>query len=161
MVTTSVPSCAIHWSAKNVYDLAQGLQVAESLQLSPTSRALFYTNNSPLASTDSFKKPSEDNLIRVMAKLVSTCKERQAAFAEAMFKKLTVSATARQPDVKLLVAERVRADLDNRKSLRGDPTIVLGGSNAQILSEVLSATFVDAPTVPAVSMSFLFFLLCI
>ncbi|KAH7707759.1 gagpol and env protein precursor, partial [Aphelenchoides avenae] len=147
-VTSSMPSCAVLWTAKNVYDLAQGVQVAESLQLSPASRALFFANNSPLASTDSFAKPTEDTLVRVMAKLVSSCKERQSAFAAAAFKKLTCSPTARQPDLKLIVAERTRAELDDKKSLRSDPVIVLGGHNAQGLSDVLGAVFVEASTVP-------------
>ncbi|KAH7691248.1 hypothetical protein AAVH_40239, partial [Aphelenchoides avenae] len=147
-VTSSMPSCTVVWTAKNVYDLAQGVQVAVSLQLSPASRALFFANNSPLASTDSFAKPTEDTLVRVMAKLVSSCKERQSAFAAAAFKKLSCSSTARQPDLKLIVAERTRAELDDKKSLRSDPVIVLGGHNAQVLSDVLGAVFVEASTVP-------------
>ncbi|KAH7706337.1 hypothetical protein AAVH_26441 [Aphelenchoides avenae] len=153
-VTSSMPSCAVLWTAKNVYDLAQGVQVAESLQLSPASRALFFANNSPLASTDSFAKPTEDTLVRVMAKLVSSCKERQSAFAATAFKKLTCSSTARQPDLKLIVAERTRAELDDKKSLRSDPVIVLGGHNAQVLSDVLGAVFVEASTVPDLRMFF-------
>ncbi|KAH7710008.1 hypothetical protein AAVH_22714 [Aphelenchoides avenae] len=68
-----------------------------------------------------------------MVKLVSSCKN-QSAFAAAAFKKL--------------ISECARADLDSKKSLRNDPVIVLGGNNAQILSVVLSATFVEAPTLP-------------
>ena len=150
-VTTSMPSWAALWTAKNVYELAQGMRVAESLQLSPASRGLFFTNNSPLASIESFEKPSAEDLVRVMVKLASSCKERHSAFATAAFKKLTCSATALQPDLKLLVAESARAELDSKKALRNDAVIVLGGQNAQVLSEVLSATYVEAATVPDVS----------
>lgn len=150
-IACSMPPCASLWTARNVYDLAQGVQVAESLQLSPASRGLFFANNSPLASTDSYPKPTEDNLVRVMAKLVAGCKERQAAFSAATFKKLVCSSTARQSDLKVMVAERVRAELDAKKSLLNDAVIVLGGRNAQVLSEVLDATFLEAPTVPDVS----------
>ena len=151
VVANNVPPCAALWTAKNAYELAQGLRVAESLQLTPTSRALFFTNNSPLASADSFEPPSEDNLVAVMAKLISACKERQSALASADFKKLVCLPTARQADLKLIVAERVRAELDGKKSLRSEPVIVLGGHNAQMLSDVLGATFVETPTVPDVS----------
>ncbi|KAH7693256.1 hypothetical protein AAVH_39711, partial [Aphelenchoides avenae] len=137
-ITTSVPSCTVLWGAKNVYELAQGLRVAESLQLSPASRALFFTNNSPLATTDSFEQPSEDNLVGVMTKLVSACKERKSAFASADFKKLTCSPAFRQAELKLIVAERVRAELDGKKSLRSDPVIVLGGHNAEMLCDLRS-----------------------
>ncbi|KAH7695170.1 hypothetical protein AAVH_37775, partial [Aphelenchoides avenae] len=126
-VTSSMPSC----TAQNVYDLASGVQVAECLQLSPASRPLFFTNNSPLANTDSFAKPTEDTLVRVMAKLASSCKERLSAFTAAAFKQPTCSSTARQPDLKLIVAERTRAELDAKKSLRSEPLLVLGGHNAQ------------------------------
>ncbi|KAH7676090.1 hypothetical protein AAVH_42001, partial [Aphelenchoides avenae] len=144
----SIPSCASLWSAKNVYELTQGVQVAESLQLSPASRALFFTNNSPLASTETFELPTEDNLVRVMLKLVAGCKDRQSAFAAAQYKKLVCSSSLRQSSLILAVAERVRAELDCKKSLRNDPTIVLGGNNASILSEVLGAAFMETPTVP-------------
>ncbi|KAH7669938.1 hypothetical protein AAVH_42841, partial [Aphelenchoides avenae] len=121
-VTSSMPSCAV--------------------------LSLFFTNNSPLANTDSFAKPTEDTLVRVMVKLASSCKERLSAFTAAAFKKLTCSPTARQPDLKLIVAERTRAELDAKKSLRSEPLLVLGGQNAQVLSEVLGAVYVEAPTVP-------------
>ncbi|KAH7660532.1 hypothetical protein AAVH_43684, partial [Aphelenchoides avenae] len=147
-VTASVPPCAALWGAKNVFELAQGLQVSESLQLSTASRALFFVNNSPLASADSFEKPTEENLVRVLAKLAAACTERSAAFAEAVYKKLVYSTADHQADLKLLVAERVRAELDDKKSLRGEPVLVLGGSNAQLLADFLGATFVEAPTVP-------------
>ena len=49
------------------------------------------------------------------------------------------------------VAERVRASLDGKKSLCSDSVLVLGGQNAQVLSEVLGGTFVELPTVPDVS----------
>ncbi|KAH7704917.1 gagpol and env protein precursor, partial [Aphelenchoides avenae] len=141
-------SCAGAWTARNVYELTQGVQVIESLQFSPQQRALFFTNNSPLASTASYEPPTEDNLVRIMVKLVAACKVRHAAFEAAMFQKLTCSISARQSALKLTVAERVRAELDGKKNLRGDPVIVLGASNAQVLAEVLGATFVDAPTLP-------------
>ncbi|KAH7680357.1 hypothetical protein AAVH_41268, partial [Aphelenchoides avenae] len=141
-------------TAKNVYELAQGLRVAESLQLSPASRALFFTNNSPLASTDYFEQPSEDNLVVVMTKLVAACKARQSAFVSADCKKLTCSSAFRQAELKLTVAERVRAKLDGRKSLRSEPVIVLGRHNAQMLSDVLGATFVETPTVPELRLFF-------
>ncbi|KAH7697201.1 hypothetical protein AAVH_35718, partial [Aphelenchoides avenae] len=144
----STPSCAVLWTAKNVYELTQGVQVAESLQLSPASRALFFTNNSPLASADTFEPPTEDNLVRVMLKLVVGCKDRQSAFASAECKKLVCSDSHRQSSLILAVAERVRAELDRKKALRSDSNIVLGGNNARMLSEVLGATYVETPTVP-------------
>ncbi|KAH7709562.1 hypothetical protein AAVH_23166, partial [Aphelenchoides avenae] len=122
----STPSCAVLWTANNVYELTQGVQIAESLQLSPASRALFFTNNSPLASTDTFEPPTEDNLVRVMLKLVVGCKDRQDAFAKSAFKKLVCSDSLRQSALILSVAERVRAELDGRKTLRSDSDIVLG-----------------------------------
>ncbi|KAH7706032.1 hypothetical protein AAVH_26749 [Aphelenchoides avenae] len=122
----STPSYAVLWSAKNVYELTQGVQVAKSLQLSPASRALFFTNNSPLASTDTFGPPTEDNLVRVMLKLVVGCKDRQSAFASAVRKKLVRSNSLRQSSLILAVAERVRAELDGKKTLRSDSGIVLG-----------------------------------
>ncbi|KAH7702411.1 hypothetical protein AAVH_30437, partial [Aphelenchoides avenae] len=131
-------SCAGAWTARNVYELTQGDQ----------QRALFFTNNSPLASTASYEPPTEDNLVRIMVKLVDGCKARHSTFEAAMFQKLTCSASARQSTLKLTVAERVRAELDGKKTLRGDSVIVLGGSNAQVLAEVLGATFADAPTLP-------------
>ncbi|KAH7707452.1 hypothetical protein AAVH_25304 [Aphelenchoides avenae] len=83
-----------------------------------------------------------------MTKLVAACKARQSAFASADFKKLMCLPTYRQAELKLIVAERVRAEIDGKKSLRSDPVIVLGGHNAQTLSDVLGASFVEAPTVP-------------
>ena len=125
--------------------------MSEILQLSTSSRALFFVNNSLLASTDSFEKPTEENLIRVMVKLVAACKERREAFADAAFKKLVCPASDLLSDLKLRVAERVRAELDGKKLLRGEPVLVLGGNNAQLLADFLGATFVDTPTVPDVS----------
>ncbi|KAH7724745.1 hypothetical protein AAVH_07613 [Aphelenchoides avenae] len=122
---------------------------AVTTNLSTASRALFFVNNSPLASTDSFEKPTEESLIRVMVKLTATCKERSDAFAKANYKKLVYSTVDRQADLKVLVAERVRAELDSKKSLRGEPVLVLGGDNAQLLADFLGATFVEASTVPS------------
>ncbi|KAH7705891.1 hypothetical protein AAVH_26889 [Aphelenchoides avenae] len=133
-------SCAGLWTATNVYELNQGAQ-----------SSLFFANNSPLASNDAFEPPTEDTLVRVMVKLVAGCKQRQTAFADAAYKKLVCSDSSRQPDLKLRVAERVRAELDGRKTLRCDPVIVLGGNNAEVLADVFGAAFVEAPTVPDVS----------
>ncbi|KAH7712287.1 hypothetical protein AAVH_20374 [Aphelenchoides avenae] len=141
-------SCAGAWTAKNVYEITRGVQVAECLQLAPAQRALFFTNNSPLASTADFEPPTEDNLVRIMVKLVTACKARHSAFEAAMFQKLTCSTTARQAALKLSVAERVRSVLDGKKTLRSDTVIVLGGTNAQLLADALGATFVKTPTVP-------------
>ncbi|KAH7709912.1 hypothetical protein AAVH_22810 [Aphelenchoides avenae] len=149
-------SCAGLWTAKTAYELTQGAQVAESLQLSPHSRALFFANNSPLASNDAFESPTEDNLVRIMAKLVAGCKQRQTAFADAANKKLVCSDSSRQSDLKLRVAERVRAELDGKKTLRCDPVIVLGGHNAEVLAEVLGAAFVESPNIHDVSHAFHF-----
>ena len=89
-----------------------------------------------------------------MCKLVAGCKTLQAAFEAALFKKLICSSSSRLSDLKLAVAERVRAELDGKKTLRSDPVLVLGGNNAQVLADLLGASFVDAPTVPDVSRTY-------
>ena len=86
-----------------------------------------------------------------MCKLVSKCEALRSAFEEALFKKLVCSSSARLADLKLAVAERVRAEHDGKKTLLSEPVIVLGGNNAQVLADLLGASFVDAPTVPDVS----------
>ena len=88
MPVAVVPACADLWFAKHPYELAQGLEVAESLQMSPASRALFFANNSPLASVSAYAKPSEDSIVRVMVKLAEFCPARRQAFANAAFKQL-------------------------------------------------------------------------
>ncbi|KAH7707859.1 gagpol and env protein precursor [Aphelenchoides avenae] len=145
MGVANVPACADLWVAKT-----QGLQVAECLQMTSESRALYFNNNSPLASVSSYAKPTEASVIRVMSALAGICSKRRQAFVDAAFKQLTCSPLIGVEKAALMVsiAERVRADLDGKKSLRSDAVIVLGGHNAEFLSNVLSATFVEAATVP-------------
>lgn len=126
--------------------------MSENLQPSSASRTLFFVNNSALASNDSFEKPTEDTLVRVLTKLALACTERRAAFAAASCKKLVYSAPDRQSDFKLLVAKRARAELDGKKSLFGEPVLVLGGNNAQLLADYIGATLIGTPTVPEVSL---------
>ncbi|KAH7720454.1 hypothetical protein AAVH_12094, partial [Aphelenchoides avenae] len=115
MGVANVPACADLWVAKTPFELAQGLQVAECLQMTSESRALYFNNNSPLARWPLISSPLVD--VEKAALMVS-------------------------------IAERVRAEMDNKKSLRSETVIVLGGHNAEFLSNVLSAAFVEAATVP-------------
>ncbi|KAH7712774.1 hypothetical protein AAVH_19892, partial [Aphelenchoides avenae] len=71
---------------------------------------------------------------------------RSATFAQASHKKLFYSTADHQADLKLCDAERLRAELDGKKSLRGEPVIVIGGPNAQLFADFFGATFVEAPT---------------
>ncbi|KAH7710845.1 gagpol and env protein precursor [Aphelenchoides avenae] len=150
MGVANVPACADLWVAKTPYELAQGLQVAECLQMTSESRALYFNNNSPLASVSSYAKPTEASVIRVMSALAGICSKRRQAFVDAAFKQLTCSPLVGVEKAALMVsiAERVRAELDNKKSMRSDAVLVLGGHNAEFLSNVLGATFVEAATVP-------------
>lgn len=94
MGIASVPTCADLWVAKDPYQLAQGLQIAECLQMTSESRAVYFNNNSPLASASSYAKPTDDSLVRVMSALAGICTKRRQAFVDAAFKQLTCSPLA-------------------------------------------------------------------
>ncbi|KAH7721137.1 hypothetical protein AAVH_11373 [Aphelenchoides avenae] len=150
MGVANVPACADLWVANTPYELAQGLQVAECLQMTSESRALYFNNNSSLASVSAYAKPTEASVIRVMSALAGICSKRRQAFVDAAFKQLTCSPLVGTEKAALMVsiAETVRAALDNKKSMRSEAVIALGGQNAEFLSNVLGAAFVEAATVP-------------
>lgn len=152
MPVHTVPDCADIWTARTPYELAQGVQIAESLLMSAENRTLFFTNRSPLANSNAFAKPTEDSIVRVMTKLATTCSQRRQAFAEAAYKQLRCQtpSSVDKVAIKISVAERVRAALDDNKSLRSEPVYVCGGHNARLLADVLQASWIEVPTVPEV-----------
>ncbi|KAH7721670.1 hypothetical protein AAVH_10844 [Aphelenchoides avenae] len=122
----SVPTCADLWVAKDPYQLAQGLQIAECLQMTSESRAVYFNNNSPLASASSYAKPTDDSLVRVMSALAGICTKRRQAFVYAAFKQLTCSPLAGVDKAAqtVIIAERIRAELDSKKSMRHETVIL-------------------------------------
>lgn len=134
-MVASPPASADAWGAATPYDLARGAAVVESTSMTASDKDNFFKRQSNwhvAVAELGMAEPSEEQLVLALTKFTEECPARKAEFTRSGREPLKCSNVVRKEkaNLKVRVAERVRATLDGHKNVIIAETIIIGGTNA-------------------------------
>ena len=147
-----LPAASI-WSAPNVFELARGGAVAESIRMDSINKDNYFLGASQAVIEYRLAEPTEEQLVQAMLKVAEQCAQVRRAFTGTAALKCGTTMIKSKAALQIRVAERVRAILDGNKTLRTDETIILGGLNAKRFAVQMGIESTTAGTLEEVRLS--------